>query len=140
MDAYGGGWMGVATPVIAAKKPQGAQRAKSRSRKMMKKARKTLRKSFRADKVACFSRLADEVQAADEVVNTRHVYKTIRTIFGKRSTCSEVLENSNRQPIADSNEKIEAWAAFFESFPNNPVNDCQRQISTRESLMSSQSR
>ena len=70
-----------------------------------------------------FSRLADEVQLADEAVNTRLAYKTIRLIYGKCSTCSEWLNNFKRQPIADSNDKIEAWASHFVSLLNNPVND-----------------
>ena len=100
-----------------------AKRANCRSRKMMKSVRKTVEKSVRANKVAYFRRLADEVQAVDEIGNTRIVYKTIRSISGKRSRCSEVLKNSNGKAIADSNEKIEEWAAYFGSLLNNPAND-----------------
>ena len=49
--------------------------------------------------------------------------QSVGAIAGKRFTCSEMLKNFNGQPIADSNDKIEAWAAYFGSLLNNSVKD-----------------
>ncbi|XP_075254771.1 uncharacterized protein LOC142346147 [Convolutriloba macropyga] len=68
---------------------------------MMKITRKAFKRSVRADKVAYFSGLADEVQAADGFGNTSHVNKTIRAISGTNADGTDQLPSELFKFAAD---------------------------------------
>ena len=113
-----------------------AKSANCRSRKMMKSANKAVKKSVRANKVAYFRRLADEVQAVDEIGNTRIVYKTIRSISGECSRCSEVLKNSNGKAKPSLTAMKRSKSGQHILGHSGTILPTTQPISIRESLMS----